>query len=279
MALLNSLGALYRHMAGQVTDLEARFIIKKRVNLDWASIIAHPDKIITADELEIIQKDMDRRLAGEPLSRIYGEREFWGLNFKIAPDTLDPRPDTETLVRLALQTFHVKQPVEILDLGTGSGCILIALLSELRESSGIGVDLSPKAIQIAHENAKTNDVDARIQWICGSWADAIDGQVDLIVSNPPYIASSVIPNLDPEVRNHDPILALDGGMDGLQAYKIIFSQLPRLLKKGGRAFLEIGFDQERSIARLSEDSRIRIERIHPDLAGLPRVVEITRGDK
>ena len=173
----------------------------------------------------------------------------------------------------------MKQPVEILDLGTGSGCILIALLSELRESSGIGVDLSPKAIQIAHENAKTNDVDARIQWICGSWADAIDGQFDLIVSNPPYIASSVIPNLDPEVRNHDPILALDGGMDGLQAYKIIFSQLPRLLKKGGRAFLEIGFDQERSIARLSEDSRIRIERIHPDLAGLPRVVEITRGDK
>jgi release factor glutamine methyltransferase len=201
---------------------------------------------------------------------------------------LDPRPDTETLVEIALKIakkeiekkFHVKQKTaEILDLGTGSGCILIALLTELPYAHGVGVDLSYETLKIAALNAKTHGIGNRVSLICGSWAQALQARFDLIVGNPPYIASSSLPNLETEVRNHDPILALDGGKDGLEAYRNIFSSLPRLLKTNGKALFEIGFDQEDDIVRLGRESRIRIEGVHRDLAGRARVVEISCGDK
>lgn len=264
-------------------DLEARWILKKVLKIADADIIAGASRPVTDAENAALESMIARRTAGEPLSRIFGEREFYGRNFKISPDTLDPRPDTEILIDAVLRGFHVKQgrkPLRILDLGTGTGAILISLLAELPESEGVGVDISQGALRAARENARSLGVEKRCRWICGDWGDSVkEGQFDLVVSNPPYIESGIIPNLAPEVRNHDPILALDGGPDGLSAYEKIFLCLPKLLNKDGRAFLEIGFDQKEKIERLAKKYRIRVEAVHPDLAGNPRVVEISRGDK
>lgn len=263
-------------------DLEARWILKSILGISDADLITGSAIVSQKQtfELEAVAK---RRVAGESLGRIFGEREFWGRNFKIGPETLEPRADTETLVRVALEIlekkFHVKQKTaEILDLGTGSGCILITLLAESPYSYGLGVDLSHETLKIASHNANKHGVSERIGLICGDWAAAIGEKLDLVVSNPPYIRSSVIPNLDKEVRNHDPILALDGGADGLDAYKKIISALPHILKPGGTALFEIGFDQADDLARLSRLPWIREIYTHTDYAGRPRVVEISCGD-
>jgi release factor glutamine methyltransferase len=226
-----------------------------------------------------IQQVIARRVKGEPLSRIMGRREFYGRMFALGPDTLDPRPDTETLIDIALQRFGKKGPQKILDLGTGTGCILITLLAEWPEAQGVAVDISPGALDIARQNAKTHGVLDRSRWILGSWGAASDQSYDLIVSNPPYIRTEVIPILSPEVQNHDPILALDGGSDGLEAYKIIFTEIKKILNPGGIALLEIGFDQEESVARLAGESGLSVSSVHRDIGGNPRVVEITCGDK
>jgi release factor glutamine methyltransferase len=264
-------------------DLEARWILKTILGVSDADFIAGTG-VVSQEQTEKIEAVARRRAAGEPLSRIFGEKEFWGRAFKIGSKTLDPRADTETLVRVALEIltkkFHVKQKMaEILDLGTGSGCILVTLLAESPQSYGVGVDLSYEALKIACHNAKFHGVSQRIGFICGDWGAPIDRKFDLIVSNPPYIRTSVIPNLDPEVRNHDPILALNGGEDGLDAYKKIISELPSLLKPGGTALLEIGFDQADDLMRLSRLPWIRKIYTHTDYAGRPRVVEISCGDK
>jgi release factor glutamine methyltransferase len=267
-------------------DLEAKWILKSVLGVSDADFITGTGTV-SQEQTEKIEAVAKRRVTGEPLSRIFGEKEFWGRAFKIGPDTLDPRSDTETLIRVTLEIltkkFHVKQTndpkaAEILDLGTGSGCILVTLLAELPQSYGVGVDFSFETLKIASHNAKTHGVSQRIGLICGDWAASIDQKFDLVVSNPPYIRSSAIPELDKEVRNHDPILALDGGEDGLDAYKKIISQFPHILKPGGTALFEIGFDQADDLARLSRLPWIREFYTHTDYAGRPRVVEITNGD-
>ena len=258
---------------------EARFIIENRTALDWSSIIAKPEIIIKRPLIALINEDIKKRLAGIPLHRIYGKREFWGLDFEINSSTLDPRADTETLVEIALAVSRKNKPASILDIGTGSGCILISLLKELPGTSGVGVDLSFDAVACAMKNAKNHGIGSNVGFFCGSWLDAIKGQFDLIVSNPPYICSSVIPNLEKEVREHDPILALDGGADGLQAYCEIFSSLKNILSKDGVALFEIGYDQEKSIMRLADKYRLCAKHPHRDIAGRARVVEISCGDK
>lgn len=260
-------------------DLAARRLVKEVLGFSDADFITLSDYEVPQAQCEVIESLVERCLAGEPVSRILGEREFWGLTFDLSPDTLDPRPDTEVLVERALEAFTDHPPETILDLGTGTGCVLIALLSEWPDSFGIGVDLSQGAVRTAQSNAKRNHVEAQARFICGSWADSIEGQFDLIVSNPPYIANQIIPTLSPEVKNHDPILALDGGENGLQAYSEIFSVLKRLLRKGGKALFEIGFDQRVEVMRLAENSGLFVTGLYADYAGQPRVVEICCGDK
>jgi release factor glutamine methyltransferase len=193
-----------------------------------------------------------RRLAGEPLWRVLGAREFWGLNFTLSPGTLEPRPDSETLIEAAL--IHLAQrrheTLRMLDLGTGTGCLLIASLREFPEASGLGIDLSPDAVATATGNAARNGVAERGAFRQGDWAAGIDESFDLILSNPPYIGSAEIADLDRNVREHDPLLALDGGPDGLDAYRALAAAIPSHLKPEGIAILEIGAGQEEAVVAL-----------------------------
>ena len=268
-----TLGYVYKLLSAELSEREARMIIKKRLNLDWSMIITDSTCEIETAE---IYKDLHDRKAGKPLSRIYGHREFWGMEFDLNAHTLDPRPDSETLIEVALKHYKPQKnaPVTILDLGTGTGCLLLSLLSELPDAWGVGIDLSPQAAAMGQDNAQKLGFAQRSAFIVGNWVESINTKFDLIVSNPPYIESEVIPNLTCEVRNHDPILALDGGKTGLQDYDKIFSNLSRVLKKDGIALFEIGFDQSEKVTRLSEKYGLSCKGVHSDLSGNPRVVEI-----
>lgn len=280
-----TLGAFYAHLKQKLAeitpesaDLEARSIIKHHFNLEWSDIIAKNDQFLPENGLIEAEKDLKRRMNGEPISKIQGFKGFYGREFVVSAATLDPRPETEILIDRALELFPVKHPARILDLGTGTGCIIITLLKEWPDAKGVAIDISPDALEIARINAQTHGVADRLQLIQGDWANGINEKFDLVVSNPPYIRTADIENLQKEVRNHDPILALDGGFDGLDPYKKIFFSLNRLLTPCGKALFEIGAGQADDIARLSGESRIRVEYTHPDYAGIPRVVEISNGD-
>ncbi len=283
----HTLGSLYKYLRSALKDygcdspdVEARMIIEQRSGYTLSDIIAFPEKSILSDVEQQILHDLEARVNGMPLSRLYGEREFWGLKFSLSPETLDPRPDTERLVEIALERFSDSEPQRILDIGTGSGCILISLLSEFPSSFGVGVDISSGAVKTAFENAIKNGVSNRAGFINGSWIDSVlVEKFDLIVSNPPYISNQIIESLSPEVRNHDPILALEGGEDGLEPYKILFPKIKSALKPGGIALFEIGYDQADDIMRLSEIAGFALRCVHVDYSGNPRVVEISCGDK
>lgn len=281
-----ALGDVYKELCKALVDvaeaqaeLEARIILQHRAKVDWGDIIAAPQKQIPQDQITIIYSDIEQRLSAKPLSRIYGRNGFWGLDFIVSGDTLDPRPDTETIIERALEIYKDKPPHTILDLGTGTGCILIALLSEFKNARGVAVDRSFAALEIAQQNAKKNNCADRISFVCGSWSASLNAAFDLVVSNPPYISNQIIPLLSDEVKNHDPILALDGGDDGLDAYREIFSSLKNILSPTGVALFEIGYDQGETILRLAEESGLKAHGVLRDLAGQPRVVEISCGDK
>lgn len=264
--------------------LEARFILKDVMSLSDAELITQSGEAVPTGHQAQILNIVSKREAGEPLSRIMGQTEFWGLPFTVTPDVLDPRADTEILIEAALKWVaeHGREndPLRILDLGTGSGCIPIALLSELPNATAIAVDYSYDAALIASRNAEQNKVCDRFMVIQSDWLTALQPQsFDLIVSNPPYIPSSDIANLSVEVKNHDPILALSGGIDGMDCYKKIIFSLESHLKDDAHAFLEIGFDQLSDLMRLVDDSTLRLCDSVADYGGIPRVVDICRGDK
>lgn len=210
-----------------------------------------------------------RRLAGEPLWRILGAREFWGLTFALSPGTLEPRPDSETLIEAALSHLAPRrhERLRALDLGTGTGCLLIAALREFPQATGLGIDLSPDAVATATGNAARNGVAERAAFRQGNWTAGIDERFDLILSNPPYIGSAEIAGLDPNVREHDPLLALDGGPDGLTAYRALAAALPDHLHPGGLVILEIGAGQEEAVIALMEQAGLHHLESHRDLGG------------
>lgn len=220
-----------------------------------------------------------RRVSGEPLSRIIGFQEFYGRDFYLSEATLDPRIDSEVLIDKALEIYADNPPAKVIDLGTGTGCLAITLLKEWPDARCVAVDKSFDAMETARRNAEHHGVLNRFIGVCADWADCIDEKFDLLISNPPYIKSDVIPDLDDSVVKFDPILALDGGVDGLQAYRDIFGAIKLLLKPDGKALLEIGYDQAEDIMRLSKEYKIRVESIHRDSGGNPRVVDISSGDK
>jgi release factor glutamine methyltransferase len=261
----------------ETAALDARLLLLTALGIPATTLVTHPDTPLTAAEFETLATFTRRRLAHEPVARIVGTREFWGLPFRLSPETLVPRPDTETVVETALDLLPDRQaPLRIVDFGTGSGCILVALLHELPRATGLGVDLSPGALATARTNADENGVGERCHFALSRWADAVSGPFDLIVSNPPYIASGVIPTLDEEVREHDPRLALDGGPDGLEPYRILLSEAGRILAPGGLLAVEIGYDQAEELRSLAGSHGLEILRIAHDLSGNPRCVAMRR---
>lgn len=253
--------------------LDARLLLAHALGIPVADILSHDDKKISPAETTGIADFMKRRLNGESVARIVGTREFWGLPFRLSSETLEPRPDTETLVEAVLDSYPDRQePLRILDLGTGTGCILIALLTEFPKASGIGADVSEKALTTATENALLNSVADRASFLNSDWFSAIDGKFDIVVSNPPYIRSQEIDGLSAEVRDFDPRSALDGGTDGLEAYRRILSLAAPYLTENGRIFLEIGFDQRQDVENLGSGSGFSRIICRSDLAGHPRVV-------
>ncbi len=283
-ALYSAIKLKLRNASIENFSTEARHIICHVTNFSEDIFITNPAIEIEENVQLQIEEIVARRLEGEPLSKIIGRKEFWGLSFIVTKHTLDPRADTETLVRCILEYCKINdlhhKPLRILDLGTGTGCILITLLHELPQAFGIGIDYSLEAVKIANQNVQLHHLKDRMAIINGNWADAIDlSQIDIIISNPPYIKDDVIANLSKEVKNHDPILALSGGQDGLEAYKKIINTLKSNKNLKARIFFEIGYDQLQKVSQLVDDSNLYVRATEQDLSGNNRVIEIGCGDK
>jgi release factor glutamine methyltransferase len=271
-----ALSALIRALREEGIDspeIDGRVLLCSALGIDYASLVRDPECPLGTGALRL-SAFMARRLRREPVSRIIGHREFWQARFKIAQDVLDPRPETETLVEsvLSCAARHPGKNWRVLDLGTGSGAILCSLLQSLPRSSGVGVDISSAACAVARDNLTALGLAARGLIVCGNWADALVGCYDFIVSNPPYVASGAIAGLEPEVRDHDPRLALDGGEDGLAAYRAIIPALPGLLAPGGVIALELGAGQHRSVVSLVREQFDSPVDVKLDLHGHERVI-------
>ncbi|HET8726651.1 MAG TPA: peptide chain release factor N(5)-glutamine methyltransferase [Alphaproteobacteria bacterium] len=252
---------------------DARLLIQHALGLDRSRMLAERDRTVTAAERERVERLVARRLAREPVSRILGMREFWSLEFVLSPATLDPRPDTETVVEAALALVPDRRgPLRLLDLGTGTGCLLLALLSELPNAVGIGVDRDAEAAATARCNAVRLGLSGRAAFAIGDWGTALGGGFDLVVSNPPYIAEHEMSGLAPEVVRFDPTAALVAGPDGLAAYRAIAADLHRLMAPGGRVVLEVGRGQASAVTDLLARSGVVDLGVRLDLAGIPRVV-------
>ncbi len=251
----------------------ARRVLATALDLSATEIFAHPERALTATDQERIAATLRRVIAGEPLSRIAGMREFWGLEFVLSVDTLDPRPETETIIEEVLARAPDRDtPHRFLDLGTGSGCLLLALLSEFPRASGVGVDIALGAARTAHHNAGRLGLGGRASFVVDDWARSLGAGFDAIVANPPYISTAALAELPPEVRNYDPKRALDGGADGLGAFRAIAAELPRLLLPGGFFAIEIGAGQAAAVAAILMQTGLRIDRFASDLAGIVRCV-------
>jgi release factor glutamine methyltransferase len=258
-------------------ELDARLLTGHALGLDLTGLITAAQRQLTHGESARLDDYARRRLAGEPVARIVGEKEFWGLPLQLAPATLVPRPDTETVVELALELLRaggeLDRPLRIADLGTGTGAILLALLSELPAATGTGTDISEAALQTAAANAARAGLSDRATFIACDYASGLSGPFDLIVSNPPYIRSADIGGLAVEVRDHDPRAALDGGADGLDAYRALVPQAARLLAPGGALVVEAGEGQSGQIEALMVAAGLTPAHApKADLAGIPRAV-------
>lgn len=255
--------------------LDARLLLQAAAHVGHAEIIAHPERVLTTDQAVRFEALVRRRLAHEPVSRILGEREFYGRSFAVTPAVLDPRPDTETLIDAALAVMpgHAR----ILDLGTGSGIIAVTLMCEWADATGLAVDISGDAIAVARHNAGRHDVLDRLSFDQGSWFAPVAGTFDLILSNPPYIPDAEIGALAPDVRDFDPRVALAGGVDGLVPYRIIATGSAHHLKPGGHILVEIGAGQADAVVAIFKAAGLACAGRHLDLAGHVRCLRFSRG--
>lgn len=261
--------------------LDARLLVEAATGASRLDLLSNADRPVADDVAARLDDWVNRRVAGEPVGRLLGTASFYGLDFALGPDTLEPRPDTEVLVEVALGavrsgripgTLPDGEGLRLLDLGTGTGAIAVALLSKLRRARGLATDLSPGALKIAKGNATRHGVDDRLDFSEGDFFAAVAGRFNLVVSNPPYISSDVIAGLDREVRLHDPLLALDGGADGLDAYRTILGGIREHLTPGGFLAVEIGCDQGKTVSNLFETSGLSKVEVHRDLGARDRVV-------
>lgn len=264
-------------------EADARLLLGHALQLDRTQLLAQSDRLLEAREVSFVQALAARRLRHEPVARILGRKEFWDLTLHVSDAVLVPRPETETIVELALDLIageaRQREPLRILDIGTGSGALLLALLGEFKNATGVGTDVSMAAIEMARGNAERNKLDARARFVCCNLADGLGGRFDLIVSNPPYIPRAEIATLDAEVREYDPLLALDGGADGLDFYRAIAREAGRLLAPGGHLIVELGIGQETPVKSLFETAGLTVAPARPDLAGIPRALGASEATK
>jgi release factor glutamine methyltransferase len=254
-------------------ELDVRLLLCHAAGLTHEAYVAGINDALAPDAAARFGACVARRLAGEPVSRIVGVREFYGRPFRIDASTLDPRPDTETLIEAALDLAGGEAPLRLLDLGTGSGCILVTLLAELPRAGGVGIDKSLPALELARANAESLGVGDRARFIAGDWLEAVQDTFDLVVANPPYLSAADMAGLSNAVGVHDPKDALYGGTDGLVAYRRIVPRLLKVLRPGGIALFEIGHTQAEAVSGLLAEAGLILEQgPWRDLAGRPRVV-------
>ena len=257
--------------------LDANLLLAYVLGCDRLTLARDAGRALKASELERFFMLIDRRRERKPVSRIIGRKEFWSLEFEISDSVLDPRPDSETLISAALKQIPLENKnYMVADLGTGSGCLLLAILMERPGAWGLGLDYSYSSVRQARLNALNLDIYDRARFVVGDWGESLSGPFDLILTNPPYIASAEFKKLAPEVRDHDPRLALDGGEDGLCAYRMVAPQLRRLLKPEGRAILECGFRQASHVSEILHSVGLRVFKTHRDLAGIDRCLSVAR---
>ncbi|NRF09968.1 peptide chain release factor N(5)-glutamine methyltransferase [Agrobacterium pusense] len=271
-----------RLQAAGIADplLDARLLIAEVVGFSLTDFVMKPDRSLTTEEQARIDAMVERRAAGEPVHRILGHREFHGLDLLLSRETLEPRPDTEVLVDTLLPALKAavsaRGSARILDLGTGTGAICLALLKECPEATGVGSDISADALETASRNAFRNDLGGRFEPVQSDWFEKISGRFDIIVSNPPYIRSDIVATLDREVRHHDPLAALDGGQDGLAPYRLIAAEAGRFLVENGIVGVEIGFDQRLDVSAIFSSHGFSLLDALKDYGGNDRVLTFRR---
>lgn len=254
---------------------DARLILAHALGIEPVTILGYPERPV--EDASRYEGLIARRAAREPLSHLTGRREFWSLDFEVTPATLDPRADSETLVEAALAAIQDSDaPLSIVDFGTGTGCLLLALLSELPNAKGLGIDIAEETLAVARRNAARLDLAERALFAIGDWCDSLAGPFDLIVSNPPYIPAGEIAGLQPEVAKFEPRHALDGGADGLDAYRRLGPDIYRILDPGGVAVLEFGLGQGPAVARLMSAERLIPQGFSTDIAGHERCLILAK---
>jgi release factor glutamine methyltransferase len=270
-----ALASKFRGAGLDSPELDARILTGHALDLDHAALASNAGRVLHAEELLTIEALAARRLGGEPVARITGVKEFWGLALQDTPATLVPRPDTETVVEAALTAIDAggsrRRALRVADLGTGSGALLLALLSELPNAFGIATDLNVNALQTARDNTRHHKLEMRATFVACDFGAALGGGFDLVVVNPPYVATSELAGLSAEVR-HDPLRALDGGSDGLDCYRAIAADARRLVVPNGTMVVELGIGQEPAVTTLFQAAGLECLPARPDLSGIARAL-------
>ncbi len=256
----------------ETPELDARIILKEILSLDDKDLILKESLDIPEEMIEKIITIESRRLNGEPISKIFKKRDFYNSTFIISNDVLDPRPETELIVEIANNYINKNEVKNILDLGTGSGCILLSILKENRMINGLGIDLSKEAISIAKQNSKKLNLETQSNFLVSNWMSSVNYKYDLVVSNPPYIASEDIKKLSKSVKIYDPILSLDGGDDGLNSYRLIASDLKRIISMNALIIIEIGYNQSLQVTDIFKKNDFKLIKKYNDINGLDRVL-------
>lgn len=258
-------------------SLDARLLLEHVLRMSREQLLLAMDNMLTQEQEIQYRALIGARCDRQPIAQLVGKREFWGQEFKVTRDTLDPRPDSETVIMEALSRLTDRQkPFKIADLGVGTGCLLLSLLKELSNATAIGVDISEAAINVAKENTICFGMQSRVTFITSDWCEKLAGAFDIIVANPPYIPTRSIESLAPEVARHEPRLALDGGESGLECYRKIIAALPSVLAEDGFAVLEIGAGQQQALAEMATGQGLKAAGMRQDLSGIIRTVTLTR---
>jgi release factor glutamine methyltransferase len=255
---------------------EAGSLLSFVISKDRTFLISHAEDLVAPENLKCFRDAVTRRAAGEPLQYITGVQDFFGREFRVTPDVLIPRPETELLVEAALGVIANEATPMICDVGTGSGCIAITLLCERRDARAFALDISPAALEVAAENARRHGVEDRIVFKVSDCFETVDSEFELIVSNPPYVADNALPGLQREVRDHEPLVALSPGVDGLSVIRRLLEDGPAFLRKSGHLIMEIGFDQGEKVQGLIDSKIWQLVEIRPDLQGIPRIVVVQK---